>query len=56
MGSDSGLAFEKQSDLAVFGSEFLGGSEQSSDVFMRLVLAGVLQVKNVFLFGVAGTL
>jgi hypothetical protein len=27
LGSDSRLAFEKQSDLAVLGSEFLGGSE-----------------------------
>jgi hypothetical protein len=33
LGSDSGLTYEKQSDLAVFGSEFLGDSEQSSDVF-----------------------
>jgi hypothetical protein len=33
LGSDSGLAYEKQSDTAVFGSEFLGDSEQSSDVF-----------------------
>jgi hypothetical protein len=33
LGSDSGLTFEKQSDMATRGSEFLGDSEQSSDVF-----------------------